>query len=337
MTELFAQSIEEPPPLLGLSEPLPVSSLMEFKRQNGISVATILPTLNEGKTVGAILDTWRPLHEEGLLDKMFIVDSGSTDNTRAEVEMRGFPYISAKDIMTQLGLPSNIRGKGVNMWLAQFLTEADILVFADSDMRNPRPDSIINLLAPILPNAGIQLVKSIFTRDTVAPAGDKMAGGRVTKLTALPLTQIFFPELEGIAQPLNGNIAIRREAMSAIPMASRYEADLQILTETALKYGPDSIAQIYCGSFKQDGQDLDGLERMANQYVRTILFLAEKYGRIKLEKPLSPHFIQYIQDQSGRLTRISYQSDQLDLLPAAAEYRKNKFSSIKSPLKSPLE
>lgn len=150
-----------------------------------------------------------------------------------------------------------------------------------------------------------------------------MAGGRVTKLTAAPLMQVLFPEFQAIAQPLNGNIAIRRSAIETVAMGLKYQADLQILIATGLKYGPETIAQVHCGSFKQDGQDLNSLERMANQYVRVIFESAQKSGRLVLPGGIPDHFIQHMIEPAGVIKTTKHPVDEILLPPALAtgDYR----------------
>lgn len=279
-------------------QPVPLEQALLLKRQKALSIGIVLPTLNEEKTIGRILDTWLPLKSRGLVDEIVVIDSGSTDNTAAEVALRQVKFVDAARTLKALAL-NQYGGKGENMWLGQFQTQADILLIVDSDMENPRPETIINLVSPLLEDDRMMLVKSIFHRDTQNSPVDGLAGGRVTRLAVKPLLQILFPELGDILQPLNGNISIRRSALEQMKIARKYDADLDILLQVAAKYGPSAIGQVNCGSFRQDGQTIDALERMAHQCVRLLFEVARQTGRIGLNGALPEYFTQHLVGGSG--------------------------------------
>lgn len=279
----------------GVWEPLPLERVLALKQRYGYRVAVVLPTLDEERTIGAILDMWRPLRDEvGLIDDVVVIDNGSMDGTRHEVERRNIRFVSTPIDMGRFHVTEESvqkLGKGSNMWLAQHHTDSDILVFADSDMENPRQETIARLLSPIVTEPSIMLVKAIFTRDTHMMHKD-VGGGRITKLIANPLLQMLFPELATVVQPLNGNIAIRRSAIEGMSFGNGYQVDIEILINAAMKFGVKTIAQIHCGSFKQEGQPLSRLERMAHQITHTVLDMAADHGRIQIHISRRNHFMQ---------------------------------------------
>lgn len=277
--------------VLNYEDPLHLEQEVDrLKRERGLTTALIIPTYNEGANIGGILDVFAKLQGKGI-DEIYVVDSGSTDNTESEVIKRRCSFYPASQDPRLSEFP-NIRGKGINMWLGQFISKADILLYADGDMKNPSRDVLLRLLFPILARNDVMLVKSIFTRDTILSGNNQIVGGRVTRLTVKPLLQVFFPELSHIIQPINGNIAVRRSAIESMPFGAKYEADLQILINIALQYGTDKITQVFCGSFQQEGQDLESLEIMAYQYIRVILGMAQETGRVSFAYPLSDNFLQ---------------------------------------------
>ncbi len=291
---LTAISKKSNPILLGVMEtPAPLDRLIKLKQAKNISIAIILPALNEDKTIGRILDTWLPLVDLGLIDDIQVIDSGSTDRTKDEVLARKVPCIDAPTELAMRGL-GHVGGKGENIWLGQLMTPADILIYADSDMQNPTRENIVNLLSPMIEKDHIMLVKSVFSRDSHVTGPADVAGGRVTRLVVKPILQILFPELNHILQPLNGNIAIKREVIEKLSLGRKYEVDLEILIMTALKYGVKSIAQVHCGSFQQEGQNMDGLEIMAHQNIRLLFDMAHKLGKMDLPQKTPDYFIQHI-------------------------------------------
>ena len=98
------------------------------------------------------------------------------------------------------------------MWRAAAAVEADILVFLDADSHDFTAGFLTGLLGPLLLEPGVDLVKGAFERPlSLGGAVREGEGGRVTELVARPLLNLHFPALAGFAQPLAGEIAIRRD------------------------------------------------------------------------------------------------------------------------------
>lgn len=300
----------------------------QLKIKQGLSVGIVLPTLNEEKTIGKILDTWKPLISRGLIDEIVVIDSGSTDSTKKEVTKRNIPFHDAENTFRSMDI-HKIGGKGENMWLSLFKSNSDILVIVDSDMEDPKEETIVNLVSPIVENDRIMLSKSIFYRATQNVKSDNLVGGRVTRLSVKPIMQILFPELNSILQPLNGNIAIRRSVLEKIPVARKYDADLDILLQVACKYGPEAIAQVNCGSFKQEGQTLESLERMSHQCVRLLFEVARDTQRIQTQEALPDHFIQHLVGNNGiEEQQFPYNAGKLPPAIQIREYHSQKTGEI---------
>ncbi len=96
-------------------------------------VTAVLPTLNEEKTVGAVVEGCLKL-----VDQVLVVDGGSEDGTC--------------DVATRSGarvLRLGRRGKGLAIQAAIRQEDADILVLVDADGSH-RPEDIPSLVEPIL-------------------------------------------------------------------------------------------------------------------------------------------------------------------------------------------
>ncbi len=275
--------------LLNLVEPRPLAELVEVKRAKGLGVSLVLPTFNEETTIGGLIDSWSKLCDKKLIDEIIVVDSGSEDKTEEEVTNRQVPFFKAAFKLQEMGLPP-VSGKGTNVWLSQFLTSGEILVFADADMENPTEQTVVNLVSPLILDDQKMLAKSIFKRETRTDEEKIEVGGRVTELVAKPALKLLFPQLAGVAQPLNGNIAVRREALKNLSLGAEYQVDLQILLGVFLEYGPQAIAQVECGSFRQKGNGMDKLSLMSRQVLKVVLETAAKSGRLALKEPLPEDF-----------------------------------------------
>ncbi len=65
--------------------------------------------------------------------EIVVVDSGSTDNTRNIARGYGADVYKAADILPDL---ANFKGKGENLWKALYVTQGDIIVYLDADIKN---------------------------------------------------------------------------------------------------------------------------------------------------------------------------------------------------------
>lgn len=267
--------------VIDLTMPLPEDKLILIKKAKHLSVSLVVPTFNEEATIDSVLDCALGVKGKELIDEIIVVDTGSTDSTIEKVESKGIPFYIAPIELSKLGYEGTF-GKGANVWFSQFVTKGDIIMFADADMENPKEEMFLSLLSPIVSSDNKILVKSIFIRETYDENGRLITGGRVTELVVKPALKLFFPELSGIVQPLNGNIAVRREAIAKLALGSKYQVDLQILLGVYLHYGIDSIAQVECGSFRQKGNRINELSEMASQVLKVILETAEEVGRVNL-------------------------------------------------------
>src|SRR5437868_5244773 len=78
---------------------------------------------------------------------------------------------------------------------------------------------VTGLLGPLLTRDDIGFVKGFYERPLDGKPGE---GGRVTELVAKPLLALLFPHLAGVAQPLAGECAARREVLERVPFVSGY-------------------------------------------------------------------------------------------------------------------
>jgi glucosyl-3-phosphoglycerate synthase len=245
--------------------------LLETKQRDGCRVSVVLPALDEEATVGAIIESIRAAFVDGLplVDELLVIDSGSTDRTASVAVDAGARVIHVDEVLPGMG---RVPGKGEALWKSLYVTDGDLLVFLDSDLRRFDPRFVIGLLGPLITDPGIGYVKGLYDRpmDTtegLIPTG----GGRVTELTARPLLGALWPHLSGFVQPLSGEYAGRRCLLEQVPFVSHYGVEFGLLVDLAELAGIDALAQVDLGTRMHSHQSDAALGRMAGQILQTAL------------------------------------------------------------------
>jgi len=233
--------------------------LVERKVGLGTTISVCLPARDEEGTVGQIVGSVRRRLVETvhLVDEIVVMDDGSTDNTAEFAEEEGARVHRVAEVLPTLAPGS---GKGNALWRSLYVTEGDIVVWIDADVRNFRPHFVTRLLEPLLDDPDIGLVKAFYRR----PLHDQpTGGGRVTELMARPLLCSLFPHLSGIVQPLSGEYAGRRELLEAVPFVEGWGVEIGLLIDVADRVGVDAIAQCDLGVREHRNRPLDELSAQA--------------------------------------------------------------------------
>ncbi len=237
-----------------------VGELADRKAQQQLSVSVVLPAFNESQTIAGVIASVMQLAGD-LVDEVVVLDGGSSDETEAIAARHGARVHTDIGAFPELG---RALGKGDALWRSLSVTSGDVVVFVDTDIRNPDPRFVIGLLGPLLHDPGIDLVKAFYDRPIELDGTfHASGGGRVTELLARPLLNLFWPELSGLVQPLSGEYAARRQLLESIPFFTGYGVEIGMLIDTVLQRGPDAIAQVDVRTRVHRNQDLDALSRMA--------------------------------------------------------------------------
>jgi glucosyl-3-phosphoglycerate synthase len=130
------------------------------------------------------------------------------------------------------------------MWKSLHVTDGDLVVWCDADVRNFSAVFVAGLLGPLLTSDDVGLVKGFYERPLDGVRGE---GGRVTELMARPLISLYFPHLAGVVQPLAGEYAGRREVLERVPFVQGYGVDLGILIDVVERFGLGVLAQVDLG------------------------------------------------------------------------------------------
>lgn len=280
------------------TDDLDLDDLTTRKAAQGLRVSVVLPSRNEAKTVSGVVEVATALRG-GLVDEVVVLDGGSTDGTRALAEAAGAKVFDESAVFSELG-PG--LGKGDALWRGLAVTSGDLVVFVDTDIRNPDPRFIWGPLGPLLLDPGVQLVKGFYERP-LENAGvlHSTGGGRVTELTARPLLNLFWPELAGLAQPLSGEYAGRRALLESIPFVTGYGVELGLLIDTLASCGPDAIAQVDLGKLDHTNQPLDALSRMAFEVLQVAYHRLATGQSAHDAEHLPTRYVQFLRDAEGRL------------------------------------
>jgi glucosyl-3-phosphoglycerate synthase len=246
----------------GRARSLDAAELNSLRRGRRVSVC--IPARDEAPTVGAIVDAIvRELTAEGggvpLVDEVVVADDGSTDGTGELARSAGARVVTRA---TAAG------GKGQAMGSALEAASGELIVFVDADVTNFGPHFVTGLLAPLLADDSLALVKGYYDRPLHgAPGG----GGRVTELVARPLIDLLFPHLAGIKQPLAGETAAPRSVLEKCGLADGYAVELALLIDVAARFGTESIAQVDLGVREHRNRPLEELRPQATDVLRAAL------------------------------------------------------------------
>ncbi len=236
---------------------------------------------DEAATVGQIVTEVREslmTPEAALVDNLVVVDSGSTDATAEVARAAGAHVVGAGDPLPNLPVRD---GKGEAMWRGLAATDGDLVVFVDADLRSFSPEYVVSLLGPLLEDDEIQLVKAVYDRPLVVGETQIAAGGgRVTEIMARPLINALWPELAGVAQPLSGEYASRRDLLETLNFPCGYGVEIGLLVDTYRRFGLAGLAQVDLGERKHEHQDASRLSRMSAQILHAALIRVDSDGDI---------------------------------------------------------
>jgi glucosyl-3-phosphoglycerate synthase len=242
------------------------------------TVSICLPARNEERTIGAIVSSLTPLREAGAIDQIVVVDASTDDTPRIAREL-GAEVHDQNDLRPEMG---PVQGKGDAMWRSLAVLTGDVICFLDADSEHFGAHFACGLLGPLLSDSRLSFVKGLYRRpfrlgEMTLPDG----GGRVTELTARPLLNLFYPELAGVAQPLAGEVAARRELLESLPFVTGYGVDIALLVDAYQAVGLEGLAQVDLDVRQNAHQSLRELGPMAFAVLHAVSLRLEREGRLR--------------------------------------------------------
>jgi glucosyl-3-phosphoglycerate synthase len=244
-----------------------LTALVEAKVRHGHTVSVCLPARDEEATVGRVVATVRQLLVERLplVDEIVVIDDGSSDATAAAAATEGARVFAMEDVLPQLPPGS---GKGNAMWKSLYVSEGDLLCWVDADIRNFRANFVARLLAPLLNDPDVGMVKGYYRRPL---HGEPRGGGRVTELMARPVLSYLFPVLTRFVQPLSGEYAARRSLVETVPFVEGWGVEIGLLVDVVFRFGVQSVTQVDLGVREHRNRPLDELGPQALAILATAL------------------------------------------------------------------
>jgi glucosyl-3-phosphoglycerate synthase len=245
--------------------------LVELKEKQGLSISAILPTLDEAETIGHIVRSARRelMENVPLIDELLVIDSDSSDDTRAIAESEGARVVVHQQILHKYG---SYRGKGEALWKSLYETSGDLVAWSDTDIRDWHPRFLYGTLGPLLTESRLGYVKAYYQRPIVQGGVlTEGGGGRVTELVARPLINLFFPELSGVIQPLSGEYAGRRQILEDIPFFTGYAVEIGHLIDLSERLGLDGLGQVDLDIRFHRNQELEGLSKMSFVILQAVM------------------------------------------------------------------
>jgi glucosyl-3-phosphoglycerate synthase len=228
-------------------------------------VSVCIPCKDEAATIGHLVGTIRAHLMEctGLVDELIVVDDRSADATAAIASRAGANVVAIDDIHERHGPGA---GKGNVLWASLIASRGDVVVWCDGDVTSFRPNWVTRLVAPLLDDADLALVKASYRRPT-----DEGGGGRTTELVARPLLSLYASELAGLDQPLAGEMAGRRDVLETIPFVQGWGVEIGILLDVARQRGAGAIGQVDLGERRHRHRPLSELSVQAAEVMGTLL------------------------------------------------------------------
>ncbi|MFK7917474.1 MAG: glucosyl-3-phosphoglycerate synthase [Ilumatobacter sp.] len=242
---------------------LDVDAIVAAKAGRTISVC--IPCRDEAATIGPLVSVIRSelIAATGIVDELIVLDDRSTDDTARVASHAGARVVAIDDVHAEHG---NGHGKGNALWATLLVSHGDFVVWCDGDVTSFEPNWVTKLVAPLLEDPSVAMMKALYHRPT-----SYGGGGRTTELVARPLMSRFFPELTGLAQPLSGEYAARRSVLEELAFIQGWGVEMALLIDIAAAHGASAIGQVDLGDRLHRHRSLHSLSVQAAEVMSTVL------------------------------------------------------------------
>ncbi len=269
---------------------LPLDKIYSKKRESDTKISVVIPAYNEVSTIGAIISQVKQelMDSIPLCDEIVVIDGDSDDGTVACAEDSGATVYRVSEI----GENRVPRGKGAALWKSLFVTQGDIIVCIDGDIKEFDSRFVYGLIAPLLYDQSLSFIKGYYKRPMVI---DDVTldnhGGRVTEILVRPLLSTFYPALARFFQPLAGEYSFRKKVISQIPFYSGYGVEVGLILDLYKMLGLSAIAQVDMDIRCHRNRSISDLGKMAFGIFHVILEKLKEDNKISFSQPINKTMI----------------------------------------------
>jgi len=229
-----------------------------------VKAACLIPAYNEAASIAQTVRTVRSVPG---IDEVIVIDDASTDGTADEARSAG-----AHKVLT---LERNL-GKGGAMNHGLALTDADILLLLDADVRSSASEAV-HLLAPILSGEADMSIAVLPKRPHLAPSA-KGGFGLVVRLARWGIRRLAGIEVQA---PISGLRAVRREVIERIGGFERgWELEIG-LTVAAARAGFRIVEVPAAFSHRATGRGIRGFLHRGQQFAHVARFILRHSRRMR--------------------------------------------------------
>ena len=125
-----------------------------------VTATLVVPVRDEATSVAHTVMAAGVMQKLDVIDRVLVVDGGSSDDTMLEAELAGADVVAAADLWPELG---PVLGKGDALWRALAMVDTDVVAFLDADLEGDIGRFVRGLVGPlVLGGAETQFVKGSF-------------------------------------------------------------------------------------------------------------------------------------------------------------------------------
>ncbi|HZK44530.1 MAG TPA: glycosyltransferase family 2 protein [Syntrophomonadaceae bacterium] len=221
------------------------------------TITIVIPAFNEGTR---IVKTLQAVQEIAGINKIIVVNDGSTDNTAEIVKELNIDIINLK---------TNV-GKGGAMNASLSYIDTDIVVFLDADLGSSANEAI-KIIKPVAEGEADLCIAAF------PPAQRKGGFGLVKGTAAKAIKRAGAMEVNA---PLSGQRAMTKEVLMAVtPFSQAYGVELS-MTITALRKGFRVIEVPTNMQHNETGRNLSGFIHRGKQFLDVLkVIIHEKRGK----------------------------------------------------------